>query len=535
MINGSLYKHQQKCVDLVLKDGHDRYAFYLDTGTGKTITSLELIERLDSGLRWLVITPKAVIESWLNDAREHFPDLDIATVARYKKADYFKSIKNCKKADCVNYILKSKNVVIVNPEMVIDRINTNAGSVTRAIRLLEIIAFHSEEMGQGLYYVPENDPLNYIVKQVAKSGHIEEVEEQLFELKDPDDIEVTSKKQKSVFDVKAFDGLVVDESEMLQSGGDGKYEASIAKFCIKLADRCKHVFLLAGTPAPNGPFEFFGQMRCVDPSLFGKSKYEFKQKYGYKDKFNGWHCRKGNESKILELVKKKAIFVKKRDVLDLPPLTILNRIIVESEGAKKQRYSIEEIMNEDGFNISQVMKYRELASGFLYEQDIATGERTGKAIRFSHEKRDYLANELKYIGDYKVIIWIQFDESIDEILTITGRSNTAIAAGRTKSIENELDFFKGKAQYLIAHPKSIGAGVDGLQEVCSYAVFFELPSYGKWYQAISRLERNKQLEKMTVINMVCSGSIEEDMLKAIEKGQEFHDYVKEKLDWKKSC
>lgn len=468
MINGSLYKHQQKCVDLVLKDGHDRYAFYLDTGTGKTITSLELIDRLDSGLRWLVITPKAVIESWLNDAREHFPDLDIATVARYKKADYFKSIKNCKKSDCVNYILKSKNVVIVNPEMVI----------TRSVK------------GDG----------------------------------------DKRKKVKGKVDPDLFDGLIFDESVRLINP-----KSAISRFCAKFADKAKHVFLLSGEPAPNTPFEFFGQMRMIDPDLFGKSYYKFKQRYGYQDKFNGWHCRKESKKQILEIVKKKAIFVKKRDVLDLPPVTVINRVIHETKKSKEKRLDIHEILTDDGFNISQLMKMRELANGFLYEQDIATGERTGEVIRFNHDKQKHLKSELESIHG-KVIIWVQFDEDLQEIMEITGRYQTATATGNCKDLQREIEFFTTRAKYLIAHPKSIGAGVDGLQKACSYMIFFSPSySYSDYYQAISRLDRNKQTDPVTVINLICAESIEEDMIKAIEKKQSFHEYIKKKLDWKKSC
>lgn len=466
MINGSLYEHQQRCVDLVLNEGHDKYAFYLDTGTGKTITALELIERLGPGLRWLVITPKAVIESWLSDAEKHFPDLDIATIARYKKASYYKQFHKGKKADAVDYITQQMQVVIVNPEMVITRNVKGA-----------------------------NDK---------------------------------KKKVKGKIDPDKFYGLIFDESVRLINP-----KSAISKFCAKFSDKAKHVFLLSGEPAPNTPFEFFGQMRMVDAELFGKSFYQFKQRFGYQDKFNGWHCRKESKKKILEIVKRKAIFVKKSEVLDLPPVTIIDRVIHETKKSKEKRLDINEILTEDGFNISQLMKMRELANGFLYEQDIATGERTGEVMRFNNDKRDRLKSELQNIHG-KVIIWVQFGEDLESIMEITGRYQTAIATGAAKDLQGEIKFFLTKAKYLIAHPKSIGAGVDGLQKTCSYMIFFSPSySYSDYYQAVSRLDRNGQEDPVTVINLICADSIEEDMIKAIKKKQSFHEFIKEKLDWKK--
>jgi len=464
MINGKLYPHQQTGVDLALEAG--KYALYFDTGTGKTITALEFIDRVTCGnsLRFLVITPKSVIESWLKDARKHFPHLQIGTLARYKKADYVKKMVPGKEfkntAQRRDYMQKNFDIIVVNPEQVIPRGKLKKGNV----------------------------------------------------------------------DYKLFDGSIVDESAMLRSG-----KTAITKILIKMSDLINYVMLLSGTPAPNDSFEFWGQMRCLNPELLGKSEYRFKQKYGYQDKFNQWHLRSGAKKEIMDLVKTRAIFVDKRDVLkDLPPLTEIVRYTVESKKNKDQRYEIKDLIGGEGFNIGQLAKYRELASGFIYKQDVATGERTGEVIIYNDDKLNTLKELLDQIGDHKVIIWVQFDADIDRILNITGRYQTAIATGRTKDLVKELSWFKGEfktpCKYVIGHPLSIGEGVDGLQEVCSICVFYNINySYDRYYQALSRLERNGQLNPMTVFIIITLDSIDVDMWGAIQKKQKFQDYVRDKL------
>lgn len=484
MKNGKLRPYQKTEIKkaLVLK----KYGLYFDTGTGKTITALEIIDRVAierPDFRWLVITPKSVIESWLVDAGDYFPHLQIATLARYKKAGYFKKlVKDIGHADEVkpslkgikDYIHKEFQIVIVNPEQVAERYK-----------------WKIDKRGK---------------KRKSKNSY-----------------------HRANVDWRLFDGIMVDESAMMRSG-----DSAITNTLIRASDAMDYIYLLSGTPAPNDAFEFWGQMRCIFPELLGKSNYQFKQKFGYQDKFKSWHLRANSEEKILEIIKPRCVFIEKRDVLkDLPPLTEIVRYTVESKVSKDNRYKIQDLLKEGGFNIGHLAKLRTMASGFLYEQDVVTGERIGTIIH-NDDKINTLHEILGEIGDHKVIIWVQFDADIDRVLNITGRNQTAIATGRTKNLQKELSWFKGefpkRCKYLIAHPLSIGEGVNGLQSVCNICVFYNFNhSYDRYYQALSRLERSGQLHAMTVFIIITMDSIEVDMWEAVQRKQKFQDFVREKL------
>ena len=84
-----LMTHQKAGAALAAK--YDRFAFFYDTGTGKTIMTLNIIaERYaQSGTRFLIVAPKPLIKSaWLDDAK-FFPHMRILPISsNFTLADY---------------------------------------------------------------------------------------------------------------------------------------------------------------------------------------------------------------------------------------------------------------------------------------------------------------------------------------------------------------------------------------------------------------------------------------------------------------
>ena len=68
-----LFKHQRQCLDIA--ETHDRYGFFLDTGTGKTAVGLNLV-RLKNA-KTIVVLPLRVILAWLEDASNFTPELRV--------------------------------------------------------------------------------------------------------------------------------------------------------------------------------------------------------------------------------------------------------------------------------------------------------------------------------------------------------------------------------------------------------------------------------------------------------------------------
>lgn len=78
-----LMEHQATC--LAIAEKMPWYAFFLETGTGKTLLGLSII-REKPYVKWLVVCPKAIIKTaWLDDAAKFYPDMKIIPYNRSLK------------------------------------------------------------------------------------------------------------------------------------------------------------------------------------------------------------------------------------------------------------------------------------------------------------------------------------------------------------------------------------------------------------------------------------------------------------------
>lgn len=81
-----LMEHQKKCRTIARY--FNKFALYLDVGTGKTITALQIME--DKGAKFLVLCPKSLIKTaWWKDQKDFYPGLRLMPISRNMKAgDY---------------------------------------------------------------------------------------------------------------------------------------------------------------------------------------------------------------------------------------------------------------------------------------------------------------------------------------------------------------------------------------------------------------------------------------------------------------
>jgi SNF2 family DNA or RNA helicase len=120
-----LMRHQSMCN--MIAQQFDRFAFFLDTGTGKTILSLQIIED-NLPNKALVVCPKPIIKSaWLEDSRDFYPHLKLLPLSKNINTDEYKEIgmawgvltspnKRMNKYDAMSMLIEHADAFIVNPE-----------------------------------------------------------------------------------------------------------------------------------------------------------------------------------------------------------------------------------------------------------------------------------------------------------------------------------------------------------------------------------------------------------------------------------
>ena len=118
-----LMRHQRLCRDIASLT--DSFAFYLDTGTGKTLTALQIIKD-NPKVKWVVICPKTIIQTaWIEDQENYYPELKLLPLSRsIKKEDYLNMAKewevptnkNMSIAELQEVLAPWAQVYIINPE-----------------------------------------------------------------------------------------------------------------------------------------------------------------------------------------------------------------------------------------------------------------------------------------------------------------------------------------------------------------------------------------------------------------------------------
>lgn len=94
-----LYKYQNDVVQKALNEGS--YGMFLDTGTGKTITSLEVASNYK---KTLVVCPLSIIEkAWINDCNEFYPNLKIVSLWSNSKKERLEALNTQADIYVINY------------------------------------------------------------------------------------------------------------------------------------------------------------------------------------------------------------------------------------------------------------------------------------------------------------------------------------------------------------------------------------------------------------------------------------------------
>lgn len=342
---------------------------------------------------------------------------------------------------------------------------------------------------------------------------------------------------------RKFDVLIADESHKLKSG-----TAKRTKQTIALSDTVKRKIIMTGTPILQSPLDLWSQFRVLDGGqTFGKNFFVFRATYFY-DKnanmpkhnyFPDWRLRPKVEQRLNELVYSKAVRAKKEECLDLPPLL---KVEVPVEMSPRQKKVYEEMenelvvfMNEHGgqgvatvdLALTKVLRLQQIVSGFLptMEDELSS---EAKIHAFEDNPRaDALRDLLEDLAPaHKVIVWASFHQNYQIIRGICERLGIGyveIHGQRTaKQKEEAIQSFRtdDNVRVCIANQKAGGVGLN-LTEA-SYSIYYsrgyaledDIQSEARNYRGGS--ERHS---KITRIDLVCRGSIDDVVLDALKNKQ----------------
>jgi SNF2 family DNA or RNA helicase len=305
-----------------------------------------------------------------------------------------------------------------------------------------------------------------------------------------------------------YDMVVIDESSSFKNPSSVRFKA--LKNAIQNVPR---VVLLTGTPSPNGLLDLWSQIYLLDRGQrLGKNITAYREAY-FRKGYSGFGYELLNQYE--ELIRSKisdiCVSMKASDYLDLPArVEHLVPIDLGSELKNYKRFEREQIMQTlDGTQVTALNaaalsnKLCQYANGTVYD-----GERS------THDLHSFKLDALDEIveasqGAPILVAWA-FKHDRDRIKQQHPHART---------IENQKDlddWNAGKIQMLLMHPASGGHGLN-LQHGGNIIVWYGMTwSLELYMQLNARLDRSGQTKSVQVYHLISSGTIDEDVIKAIK-------------------
>lgn len=311
---------------------------------------------------------------------------------------------------------------------------------------------------------------------------------------------------KAMGDNWPYDGVVLDEATFAQDQGSLRHRA-----IWHVRGRIRRMIQLTGSPTPNGYSQLYGQIRLLDEGKrLGRTLTSFRDQFMVPDKRNwhtgqvySWTLRTGAKEQIDQKLADVCMSMATADWLDLPDC-IVNDILINLPAKARAFYDeLEREMIADGVIASSAGvlfgKLMQSASGRVYVED-------DKVKRLHDVKLDRLA-EIIEATDGPILLAYNY---VPEWEAICQRFKFAQHV-KDKGVLNS--FRAGKVRLMGMHPASGGHGLDGLQNVCSTAVWFGATvNLEHWQQFNKRIHRyGTSADKVIVHRLLAADTLEEEV------------------------
>lgn len=278
-----------------------------------------------------------------------------------------------------------------------------------------------------------------------------------------------------------FDLAVFDESSKAKS-----HKAQLSKNLYELSQGIEYWYNLSATPAPNGEYEYWYQMRYVDPCSFDSRWTYFKTRYfdniSYTDKFEKLRIKPERKQEFMNIVEDRSIYVD-QSVMPMAksiwkPYVFTMNEYQEQIYDEMRKKSAAELTDAsivvDSAAIARA-KLQQITSGFILDTDARKANEIGRRLGDAATQQEIytlpknpriaaLLDVLHIIGwGQPTIIWAHYEQEFADIQNAIGYKACKVINGKTP-VANKLlwikDFQEGRLKYLVCHPLSVGMGIN---------------------------------------------------------------------------
>ena len=316
---------------------------------------------------------------------------------------------------------------------------------------------------------------------------------------------------------RRWDCVVLDESHRIKAPG-GK----ASRFCAELGRKADWRLALTGTPMPHSPLDIYAQFRFLAPDIFGTSFARFRTRYAVMGGYGGYQVV--GYKNMNELHEKMApiTFQATKDVLDLPPVHHVERVVRLGEKAMKvyndldrHMYAAVKAGEVTAANaLVRLLRLQQVTSGFLPVADPDSG---GTVVeRVDDAKREALQDILEDVGPGEpVVVFCRFQHDLDvvrEVAEVLGRRYGELS-GRRNDLAPDATMPEW-AQVFGVQIQAGGVGIDLTR--ARYAVYYSLGfSLGDYEQSLARVHRPGQTRTTTYFHLIAEGTVDRKVYRAL--------------------
>lgn len=314
---------------------------------------------------------------------------------------------------------------------------------------------------------------------------------------------------------KRFRTFVVDESSGFKTKNSVRWRAA-----NKIAKIVPHVWILTGTPSPNGLMDIWGQIALLDQGQrLGTGLGHYRNRYFHigKQLPNGivtrWDINDDAEEKIYNQINDVVLSMKSDGRLHLPEFTIVPEKVNLPTHARK---IYDDLLADLVTNLDLIggeihtaknaavlsAKLSQVTAGFLYHDDQDIRDHGDKYDHIHMAKLERLA-EIREEVDSPLLVGYRFIAERDAILK---RFPEAETGGK----DMQRRWNAGEIPMLVVHPASAGHGLN-LQKGPGHHMVWTSATWNleEWDQFNKRMHRQGQKNKTVVCHVLtCPSTVD---------------------------
>ncbi len=313
-----------------------------------------------------------------------------------------------------------------------------------------------------------------------------------------------------------FDTVIIDELSSFKNPSAKRFK----KLCL-VRPHIKRMIGLTGTPAPNGLMDLWAQVFLLDSGVRLESTITaYRVRYFDPDKRNrervfNYMPKIGAEEIINDKLKDICISLSAKDYLTLPERIDNVRYIKLDSKAQERYYELQKemLLEIDDTTIdagtAAVLsnKLLQLCNGAIYDEN-------RNVVEIHDNKIEAFMEILEAAQGKHILVFYNFQH--DLIRLQKALAKTALRVSELKNPKSIEDWNNKQIDVLLAHPASAAYGLN-LQAGGNVIVWFGLNwSLELYQQANARLYRQGQTEAVIIHHLVVSGTMDEDVVKALE-------------------